>query len=151
LRTARTLTALERLGTYGYMRRRRTAELAAAYLFLRNVEHKLQVASGLQTHRLPASQRELRILAARLGFGHEPDALVRFTNELAAHRNLVANLFREMLTGDEEEPTPSASSAAEDAWRDALEPQVSALALQRLGFARPEQSSQHLALLARGP
>jgi glutamate-ammonia-ligase adenylyltransferase len=151
LRTARTLTALERLGTYGYMRRQRTEELAAAYLFLRNVEHKLQVASGLQTHRLPAGQGELRILAARLGFGHEPDALVRFTNELAAHRNLVANLFREMLTGGEEEPTLSASSAAEDAWRDALEPQVSASALQRLGFAQPEQSSQHLALLARGP
>jgi [glutamine synthetase] adenylyltransferase / [glutamine synthetase]-adenylyl-L-tyrosine phosphorylase len=151
LRTARTLSALDRLGAYGYMRPQRASELAAAYLFLRNVEHKLQVASGLQTHRLPTGRAELQILATRLGFGKEPDAAVSFTNALAAHRNLVANLFREMLTGGEEEPAPSASNAAEDAWRDALEPQASAFALQRLGFAHPEQSANHLGSLVRGP
>jgi len=151
LRTARTLAALDRLGAYGYMRPQRASELAAAYLFLRNVEHKLQVASGLQTHRLPADPAALQILATRLGFGKEPDAAIVFTNTLTAHRNLVASLFHEMLAGGDESPAPPASAAAERAWRAALDPKASAPALQRLGFAHPEESANHLTLLVRGP
>lgn len=151
LRTARTLAALDRLGTHGYMPPQRARELAAAYLFLRNVEHKLQVASGLQTHRLPAGRAELEVLAARLGFGKEPDAAAVFTSTLTAHRNLVASLFREMLAGGEDSPPPPASSAAENAWREALDPEAAASALQQLGFAHPEQSANQLALLVRGP
>jgi glutamate-ammonia-ligase adenylyltransferase len=151
LQTARTLTALDRLGAYGYMRPQRAGELAAAYLFLRNVEHKLQAASGLQTHRMPAGRAELQALAARLGFGKEPDAVTNFTNTLTAHRNLVAGLFREMLAGGEDRPPLPASAAAETAWREALDPQASAPALQRLGFAHPEQSANQLVLLVRGP
>lgn len=151
LRTARTMVALERLGSYGYMSPQRASELASAYLFLRDVEHKLQVAAGLQTHRLPASHSELRTLAARLGFGKQPDAATRFTNKLTAHRTLVAGLFREMLAGSDERPGAPASSAAQNAWREALEPQTSALELQRLGFAHPDQSANQLAVLVRGP
>ena len=151
LRTARTMTALDRLAAYGYMPPHRARELAAAYLFLRNVEHKLQVASGLQTHRLPAVQAELEVLAARLGFGKQADAATIFTSALTAHRNLVAALFREMLAGGDDSPPPPASSAAENAWREALDPGASAGALQRLGFVHPEQSANQLALLVRGP
>ena len=151
LRTARTLVALERLGTHGYMRPQRASELASAYLFLRDVEHKLQVAAGLQTHRLPVNDNELRTLAARIGFGKEPDAVTRFTSTLAAHRHLVAGLFREMLAGGEDSPVASASIPAQDAWREAHEPQASAPALQQLGFAHPEQSANQLAVLVRGP
>ncbi|MBV8453810.1 MAG: hypothetical protein JOZ29_16290, partial [Deltaproteobacteria bacterium] len=37
------------------------------------------------------------------------------------------------------------------AWREALDPGAAASALQRLGFAYPEQSANELALLVRGP
>jgi [glutamine synthetase] adenylyltransferase / [glutamine synthetase]-adenylyl-L-tyrosine phosphorylase len=151
LRTAQTLAALDRLGAYGYMQPQRANELAAAYLFLRNVEHKLQIASGLQTHRLPAGPAELKVLAARLGFGKGDDAVTVFSNRLSAHRNLVARLFREMLAGGEEKPPAPASTAAENAWREALDQQASAPELERLGFAHPEQSANQLFLLARGP
>ncbi len=151
LRTAQTLAALERLGAHAYMPTQRARQLAAAYVFLRNVEHKLQVASGLQTHRLPAARAELEVLAVRLGFGKQPDAAATFTSTLTAHRNLVATLFREMLAGGEDRSAPPASSAAETAWREALDPNGSAPALQRLGFAHPEQSANQLALLVRGP
>jgi glutamate-ammonia-ligase adenylyltransferase len=151
LRTARTLEALDRLGAYGYMPQSRARELATAYLFLRDVEHKLQVAAGLQTHRLPAARAELEVLAARLRFGKEPDAATIFANTLTAHRNLIASLFREMLAGGEDRTPPPASSAAEEAWREALEPGAAAPALRRLGFTHPEKSADELALLARGP
>jgi glutamate-ammonia-ligase adenylyltransferase len=151
LRTPSTLVALDRLGAHGYMRAQRAYELSSAYLFLRDVEHKLQVASGLQTHRLPVSRTELQVLAARLGLGKQPDAVRNFTNTLTDHRRLVAGLFREMLAGGEETPCPPASAAAENAWREALEPRVSASSLQQLGFAQPQESANQLAALVRGP
>jgi [glutamine synthetase] adenylyltransferase / [glutamine synthetase]-adenylyl-L-tyrosine phosphorylase len=151
LRTARTLVALERLGTYGYMRPQRASELGSAYLFLRDVEHKLQIAAGLQTHRLPISHSELQTLAARLGFGKGPDAVTGFMSKLTAYRNLVAGMFREMLAGSDESPGPPASVAAQKAWREALDPSVSAPGLRLLGFAYPEQSANQLAMLVRGP
>ncbi len=46
-----TVAALEKLDTLGYLPSRRAHELADAYLFLRDVEHKLQVVAGLQTAR----------------------------------------------------------------------------------------------------
>jgi [glutamine synthetase] adenylyltransferase / [glutamine synthetase]-adenylyl-L-tyrosine phosphorylase len=151
LRTAQTLGALERLETHGYMRAERARELAAAYLFLRNVEHKLQVAAGLQTHRLPPSQTQIAVLAARLGFGKDPDAALAFTRTLASHRNLVATVFREMLAGGETRSQRPASSAAVTAWREALDPRASAPALEQLGFANPEQSANQLVFLVCGP
>jgi [glutamine synthetase] adenylyltransferase / [glutamine synthetase]-adenylyl-L-tyrosine phosphorylase len=150
LRTARTSEALGRLEAYGYMPAARARELTAAYFFLREVEHKLQAASGLQTHRLPAAPSALAPLAARLGYGKQPEAAATFMRTLHAHRKLVASLFREMLAGGEERAQPPASDAAVTAWREALDPALSAPALGRLGFAHPEESANHLVLLARG-
>ena len=53
IRTEKTIEALDRLADFGYLPAARAHKLAEAYLFLRNVEHKLQVVSGLQTHTLP--------------------------------------------------------------------------------------------------
>ena len=54
LRIEQTVAALEKLDELGYLPSKRARELADAYLFLRDVEHKLQVVAGLQTHVLPA-------------------------------------------------------------------------------------------------
>ena len=53
LRSPETLAALSRLESFGYLTASRARQLSAAYLFLRDVEHKLQMVSGLQTHNLP--------------------------------------------------------------------------------------------------
>ncbi|HVA40711.1 MAG TPA: bifunctional [glutamate--ammonia ligase]-adenylyl-L-tyrosine phosphorylase/[glutamate--ammonia-ligase] adenylyltransferase [Candidatus Binataceae bacterium] len=151
LRTARTLAALERLGALGYLNAGRARELAAAYLFLRDVEHKLQVVAALQTHVLPADEAGRRALAARMGRGKDGAAQVRFETELKNHRALVAAQFREMLGAAEHRGGRAASEAAEHAWRTALDPHQSAPMLQALGFARSEESAGHLILLARGP
>ena len=42
--------------------------LAKAYVFLRDVENKLQMAAGAQTHTLPTGPLALRSLARRLGY-----------------------------------------------------------------------------------
>ncbi len=151
LRTAETLAALERLGALGYLNSGRARELAAAYLFMRDVEHKLQVVAGLQTHVLPASEAGRRALAARMGRGKDDAALARFEAELARHRTLVAAQFREMLGAAEDRGGRTASEAAERAWGVALDPRQSSSILAAMGFSRPEESAAHLAALARGP
>jgi [glutamine synthetase] adenylyltransferase / [glutamine synthetase]-adenylyl-L-tyrosine phosphorylase len=151
LRTERTLDALSRLETYGYLSRERAGRLADAYLFLRDLEHKLQIVAGRQTHTLPAEEPTMRALAARMGFGKQSGAAARMLERLGAHRAMVAAQFREMLAGGEEESAAHVSAEAEAAWSAALDPRVSAAVLAQMGFARPHESAGHLEFLARGP
>jgi glutamate-ammonia-ligase adenylyltransferase len=150
LRTAMTLDALDRLATYDYLAPDRVQKLRDAYLFLRDAEHKLQVAAGLQTHALPDSAAGLAVLAARLGFGKSTDAPARFKSALRDHREFVATQFREMLAGGGERSEVKVSALAETAWLAAGAHDDAVVALVDLGFSRPAESANHLALLARG-
>jgi len=151
IRTRKTIDALERFASYGYLPRSRAEGLEDAYLFLRNVEHKLQVAAGLQTHVLPGDAEGMRALAIRLGMGGSQRSLARLRNGLSRRRELVAKQFRETLAGGAIAHERRVSPEAEVAWRLALEPAAAAPALKSLGFAAPEESVAHLELLARGP
>ncbi len=151
LRTRRTLDALERFDSFGYMPGDRARRLAEAYLFLRDVEHKLQTVAGLQTHALPSNPSAMRALAARLGVGKDYDAIARLLSQLNEHRDFVATQFRQTLTGGEEEFAASASHEARDAWDAAMTPGHSQPLLASLGFDRPKESAQHLRALAREP
>ena len=66
LREKSTLGTLATLGETGLLPAGQAETLTKAYLFLRDVENKLQMASGLQTHTLPSSPQEMRALARRL-------------------------------------------------------------------------------------
>jgi [glutamine synthetase] adenylyltransferase / [glutamine synthetase]-adenylyl-L-tyrosine phosphorylase len=150
LRTPMTLEAIDRLERYDYLAGDRAQKLRDAYRFLRDVEHKLQVAAGLQTHTLPANSEALAVLAARLGFGKAPDAADRLHEQLRKHRDFVAMQFREMLAGGGERREVKVSLAAEAAWRAARDDDGAIAALAELGFNRPMESVHHLALLVRG-
>ncbi len=65
LRSAGTMFALQKLADKGYLKQRDYARLSRAYLFLRNIEHLLQLERGQQTHRLPGSRNALAVLARR--------------------------------------------------------------------------------------
>jgi glutamate-ammonia-ligase adenylyltransferase len=151
LRIGGTVAAIEMLDTLDYLPSARARELAEAYLFLRDVEHKLQVVAGLQTHVLPDTDSGLRALAARMGFGKDARAPAEFTARLESHRALVATQFRETLAGGDEERIRAASDAAELAWNSAYDPASATPYLGELGFAHPDESARHLELLARGP
>ena len=150
LRTAMTLEAIDRLETYAYLASDRAQRIRDAYLFLRDTEHKLQVAAGLQTHTLPAQPEGFAVLAARLGFGKTRDAPMRLSVMLRDHREFVATHFREMLAGGGERSEVKVSAPAEVAWRAAGDHDRAAAALLELGFSRPAHSANHLAMLAHG-
>ena len=70
--------------------------LSAAYLFLRDVEHKLQMVHELQTHALPDEALELGRCAIRMGYEREGRAggVRQFLSDLQAHTQLVNRTFR---------------------------------------------------------
>eukprot|EP01037_Dinobryon_pediforme_P005247 gene5245-5299_t len=68
LRDPRTLPALKLLVRAGHLKPRTATELAAAYRFLRSVEHRLQMVADRQTHLLPDSAAGLETFAVFMGY-----------------------------------------------------------------------------------
>ncbi|WP_103018255.1 bifunctional [glutamate--ammonia ligase]-adenylyl-L-tyrosine phosphorylase/[glutamate--ammonia-ligase] adenylyltransferase [Alicycliphilus denitrificans] len=94
LRCRPTLEALERLERAGLMSRETAAQLAAAYTFLRRVEHRIQYLDDQQTHVLPTRDEDLAWIARTMGL-----SCCDFLRELDAHRELVAQEFDTLLGG----------------------------------------------------
>lgn len=68
LRDPNTLVALRRLRARGLVTDRESREVESAYLVLRRLEHRVQTATGIQTHTLPRGEL-LETIARSLGYG----------------------------------------------------------------------------------
>ena len=99
LRTRPTLSALRRLVTAGLMPQTVADALARAYVFLRQVEHRIQYLDDQQTHILPTADADLEWIAQTLGFTNN----CAFLHELDSHRELVAQEFDALLGGANKE------------------------------------------------
>ncbi len=95
LRTRPTLSALERLVKAELMDAPTAQGLAKAYVFLRQVEHRIQYLDDQQTHLLPTDDADLGWIAHTLGFAQSSD----FLAQLDTHRELVAQEFDALLGG----------------------------------------------------
>jgi [glutamine synthetase] adenylyltransferase / [glutamine synthetase]-adenylyl-L-tyrosine phosphorylase len=67
LRTRPTLDALQRVAKAGLMPQATAEALSAAYVFLRQVEHRIQYLDDQQTHVLPTRDDDLAWIAQTLG------------------------------------------------------------------------------------
>jgi [glutamine synthetase] adenylyltransferase / [glutamine synthetase]-adenylyl-L-tyrosine phosphorylase len=72
LRSRGTLFALQKLHDKGHISGKEFHELTTTYEFLRHLEHRLQLRRGQQTHVLPTSEAELRVLAASMDRAESP-------------------------------------------------------------------------------
>lgn len=91
-----TLGSLNRLAQKKLLSMEDRDTLTAAYLFLRDVEHKLQMVHDLQTHALPESSEELARCAVRMGYGTEDrkKAAELFHADHQRHTEMVHRTFR---------------------------------------------------------
>ncbi len=129
LRTRATLNALPRLVKSGLMQAVTAQALAQAYIFLRQVEHRIQYLDDQQTHVLPTQDQDLSWIAATLNIDSVPHLL----NQLDAHRELVAQEFDKLLGGAEPECKGCQGNKAPTATViDDLLPQLGDLYRQRL-------------------
>ncbi|HNT75480.1 MAG TPA: glutamine synthetase adenylyltransferase [Anaerolineae bacterium] len=100
-----TLDVLPRLAARGLLAGEDEQTLATGYVFLRTVEHHLQMLHYRQTHTLPDDAVALDHLARRLGFAG-PDAREQFLARYEQHRRAIRRVYLHYL-GDETMENPS--------------------------------------------
>ncbi len=100
IRTRSTLRALQRLVSRGLMKADAAERLAAAYVFLRRVEHRIQFLDDQQTHLLPGADEDLAWIARSLGLACEQPArpeACELLHRLGEVREFVAAEFDALL------------------------------------------------------
>ena len=119
LRKQVTLDALEALVAFGRTRRQVADDLAAAYRYLRHVEHRLQMIEDHQTQTLPPAGPALDQLAKFCGHADTNDFELTLLEHMAKVEDHYAELFEEapdlggpsnlVFTGTEDDPGTVAS------------------------------------------
>jgi glutamate-ammonia-ligase adenylyltransferase len=96
LRVRPTLDALAVLASNRWITFVARDEMAAAYHFLRRVEHRLQMIADEQTHSLPADIEAMERFACFLGY----DGRAAFAKDLLGHLNIVQGHYSKLFEGD---------------------------------------------------
>jgi glutamate-ammonia-ligase adenylyltransferase len=109
-----TLGSLDRFVRYKLISKQERDDLTAAYLFLRDVEHKLQMVHDLQTHALPESEAELERCAIRVGYdaGDRASAIFRFHLAHMRHTEIVRRMFLSFFAEPKTSPILKAAMRA---------------------------------------
>lgn len=88
LKTPNTLEGLIRLTDAGLLQADEYRHLTGGYVFLRTIEHALQLMHNKQVHRLPVDSRELNYLARRLDFPHAEAFVAHYERHCRAIRKI---------------------------------------------------------------
>ena len=134
LRVAQTLAALAKLVERGWISSEIRADLEAAYLFLRHVEHRLQMIADEQTQTLPQDPEKLSQVAHFCGF-HSIDA---FSETLCGHLQRVQSHYGALF---EVGPALTTEQGNLVFTGDGNDP-ATLETLARMGFAAPERVIQ---------
>jgi glutamate-ammonia-ligase adenylyltransferase len=144
LRSPTTLVALAEMAEAGYVDRDDADGLAAAYTFLRRVEHRLQLVDEQQVHSVPTDRDERSRVARNLGFRSTPEEsdLDQLDRELAAHQTTARAIhervyFRPLLEAFAETESTLAEEAIE-------------VRLAAFGFTDADRTRQAVSELTRG-
>jgi glutamate-ammonia-ligase adenylyltransferase len=134
LRGSRTLEMLEQLFVEGWVTREAVDELSEAYVFLRRVEHRLQMVADEQTQRLPLEPEALETFAQFCGYEGAAAFSEALTLRLKRVEKHYARLFEDAPTLDSETGSLVFTGVVDDP--DTLE------TLSRLGFQRPAEATE---------
>ena len=149
LRVGATLPGLAALASGGYVGREDAASLAAAYRFLRSVEHLLQLRHLRRTHTLPEDPAALRRLGRALHLaedaGPRADPAAALIAQWRTHASQARQLHEKLfyrplldavarLPGDAARLTPAAARAR----------------LEALGYVDPAGALRHIEALTAG-
>ena len=96
IRTFNTMNALIGLADFGFIQADEYRQLTSGYVFLRTIEHSLQLMHHKQAHALPTSERELLYLARRLDF---PDA-EQFVTHYRQHSDSIRAIYEKYIEGE---------------------------------------------------
>lgn len=110
LRKRATLNALPRLVRAGLLRPHEGQTLADGYIFLRTVEHFLQLMHYRQTYTLPADPAAISLMSRRLGFhtafGSTEQASQQFIERYKQHSLAIRGIYSKYVGGMEPDSAP---------------------------------------------
>jgi len=131
-RVRSTLKALALLGEKHILPTHAVEELRAAYVYLRNLEHRLQYLDDQQTQMLPPAEEDRALVAEMMGCA-DYAALRR---ELDAHRAVVSRHFEAIFASVRDS---GAAQDHSDPWLQSLSEAEARARLAGMGFADPER------------
>ncbi len=143
IRSATTLSALDRLTDGGYVGREDGEALHDAYAFLRTLEHRIQLHRLRRTHVVPDDEAALRRLGRSMNFLKDPVGLLEKTwqhHRLEVRRLHEKLFYRPLLTAVARIPGDAAR----------LSPEAAEKRLGALGFADARSALRHLEALTAG-
>ncbi|MGV6871215.1 bifunctional [glutamine synthetase] adenylyltransferase/[glutamine synthetase]-adenylyl-L-tyrosine phosphorylase [Pseudochelatococcus sp. B33] len=134
LRGRRTLDMLKALTEDGWITAQARDDLTTAYVFLRTIEHRLQMVADEQTQRLPTDAAELERFARFCGFA----SLEAFAAALTHHAQIVQEHYALLF----EEAPELAADAGSLVFTGAGDDPETLQTLQRLGFREPSRVAE---------
>ncbi|MGZ8261629.1 MAG: bifunctional [glutamate--ammonia ligase]-adenylyl-L-tyrosine phosphorylase/[glutamate--ammonia-ligase] adenylyltransferase [Methylotenera sp.] len=133
-----TLAVLELLKNKGLLPEKTVSELSQAYVFLRNLEHRLMYVEDAQTQELPKTDEAKARIAKAMNFAEWR----QFLAQLNGYRQQVQQHFD--ATFSDADTSQDALDTEKSIWNGALAEQEAVLALQKIGFADAQESLRRL-------
>jgi glutamate-ammonia-ligase adenylyltransferase len=119
LQVSQTLPCLEKLERYNLLSKDEVSQLGAAYRFLRDVEHRLQMENNLQTHTIPNDRRPQLRLARLMDF----KSLEKFESALQRHTGNVRQIYDKLFKSESLKAHaifPEEFDASREKWEELL-------------------------------
>lgn len=120
LASPNTLDALVRLAEFDVLDALVYRQLREGYIFLRTIEHALQLLHNQQTHELPAGEEQRQWLARRMDYPDASTLLARFND----HRRAIRGAFDDNFSPDKSSELPqprNTTTASIDSEQSVLE------------------------------
>lgn len=148
LRDRRVLVVLERLRQRGNLPEFVVRQLHEAYVFLRNVEHRIQAYADEQSQTLPQDSTVRSALAYAMGY---PD-WDAFDRDLRMHRRRVHNHFEQIVAAPQAEAAGLSGAEVDLAavWLGSAEGEQAESVLAHAGYDDVQDAHRHLTELRRG-
>jgi [glutamine synthetase] adenylyltransferase / [glutamine synthetase]-adenylyl-L-tyrosine phosphorylase len=144
------LRALHRISERGYLTYEEYSNLAKAYIFFRELEHRIQMAHGRQTHELPTDVDELATLARKMGLrGYDAEVLASvLMQQYREHTSKVRKVYDKLFYGDF---LDAGEDASPEWYTLAAGVKAGKALLQEFQFADLEKTYRNLMQLHDGP
>lgn len=144
-----TLHVLQVLKSKGMLPEKTVDELSEAYVYLRNLEHRLMYLEDAQTQELPKSESSQAMIAKAMNFERKPAfSWPEFLAKLDGYRQQVQRHFDE--TFEDADAGRSELEAETAIWNGAVTEVQSLANLQNIGFKDAAESLRRLVNLHQG-
>ncbi len=150
---ANTLKALKKLLERNYISSDEYTMLVNGYMFLRMVEHRIQLLEGRQEHSFPSEEEKLRKFARKAGYlpKKEADEKAGFMSDYKFFTSEIRKIFDKLFY---ESAQPEGKEQKEEdfsiLWKDILSEKDSIKILKSMGFSKAEAAYKNLKLLRDG-